>query len=228
MGFFKVCEFIMMLWKTPNTGESWATKVDMEECPNWKEDPLSRLRFAPAGIPIPWKVLYCIVIVVPKSLLLYNVCWMGLHFLMESAGIIDQVLGAMTMDFILDIDEMLFDMLGSAATKRIMEDIGGLKNPECNPEDHSEHIENARNGNVSGIRWGAAKLCVPRRLLYTLVGLFIFEARYYMLNCDLVDGMWVSKTTYLPRRAYFTLMQFFAGLSLEPEPSWQMPPLDDL
>merc|ERR1740123_1708197 len=172
---------------------------------------MSRLRFKIAGMPKSWKVFVTIVIVIPKCILLYNVCWMGLRFLMESAGIVEQVLGAMTMDFILDIDEMLFDMLGSEATKRIMGDLETFTNPDVNPNEIDEHIEDARNSKFSAFRWGAAKLCIPRRLLYTLAALFIFEARYYLLNCDRVDGMWVSKPMYLPKSAYFTMMNFITG-----------------
>lgn len=225
--FFKTCELIGVLWKTPNFGESWVTKVSEEECPNWQEDPISRLRFTTAGMPIWWKVIYFFTIVVPKSLLLYNVCWMGLRFLMESAGIVEQVLGAMTMDFILDIDEMLFDALGSEATKRIMGDLEGFANPEYNAGDHDDHVENARNGNFSAIRWGAAKLCIPRRLLYTMAALLIFEARYYMLNCDHVDGMWVSKPMYLPKSVYYTFVHFVTGkIAFEGTPFWTMPTED--
>jgi len=228
--FFKTCELIMLLRKMPSDDESWVTKVDEEECPDWKEDPMSRLRFKIAGMPKSWKVFVTIVIVIPKCILLYNVCWMGLRFLMESAGIIEQVLGAMTMDFILDIDEMLFDTLGSEATKRIMGDLETFTNPDVNPNEIDEHIEDARNSKFSAFRWGAAKLCIPRRLLYTLAALFIFEARYYLLNCDRVDGMWVSKPMYLPKSAYFTIVNFITGkVAVEGEPYWQMPPdLDDL
>merc|ERR1719195_1550244 len=128
------------------------------------------------------------------------------------------------MDFILDIDEMLFDTLGSAATKRIMGDLEGFTNPEMNTAEHHEHIENARNGNLSAIRWGAAKLCVPRRLLYTLAALFIFEARYYLLNCERMDGMWVSKPMYLPKSAAFSFINFLSGkIAFDGEPYWQMP-----
>jgi len=225
--FFKTSELIMVLWKTPNTGESWVTKVPLEECPNWKEDPISRMRFTVAGMPIGWKVFYFIILVIPKSLLLYNVCWMGLRFLMESAGIIEQVLGAMTMDFILDVDEMLFETLGSAATKRIMGQLQGFANPDFNPEANNDHIENARNGNFSFIRWGAVRLSIPRRLIYTLIALFIFEVRYYLLNCDKVDGMWVSKPMFYPKSAKYTFWNFLKGkIDFLGEPYWHMTATD--
>jgi len=148
---------------------------------------------------------------------------------MESAGIVEQVLGAMTMDFILNIDEMLFDALGSAATKRIMGELGSFTNPELNPDENHEHIESARNGNFSALRCGAAKLCIPRRLLYTLAALFIFEARYYLLNCARVDGMWVSKSMYQPKSAYFTIKEFITNkVTFEKQPYWTMPEVDDL
>merc|ERR1719362_2521142 len=214
---FKTNALIMVLLTTPNHGESW---VRCERGGDTRADPLGSSKFQIAGIPVIWKIVYFVVVVVPKSFLLYNVCWMGMRFLMETAGIIDLVLGAMTMDFILQLDELLFDSLGSAATKHIMEELNGYVHDATTHEDHQE---NERSGGAMA-KWGAIKFTVPRRLLFTLAILAIFVYRYYLLNCEVHQGMWVSQPMYLPKSAKYDFITFLKQhVTSESEPYWTMP-----
>jgi len=200
---FKTCELIAVLWHTPHHGESWVYK----EGANGDGDPLMSLKFRVAGMPIAWKILNFFILVVPKVFLLYNVCWMGLRFLMETAGIIDLVLGAMTMDFILTLDELIFDGLGSATTKHIMGELEGFA---METGDGDDIVVDTNTSHKT--KWGAIKLTLPRRLIFTLLVLFIFEVRYYWVNCDRVDNMYVSKPLYLPKSANFNFMNFLTGI----------------
>jgi len=200
---FKTCELIAVLWHTPHHGESWVYK----EGANGDGDPLMSLKFRVAGMPIAWKILNFFILVVPKVFLLYNVCWMGLRFLMETAGIIDLVLGAMTMDFILTLDELIFDGLGSATTKYIMGELEGFA---METGDGDDIVVDTNTSHKT--KWGAIKLTLPRRLIFTLLVLFIFEVRYYWVNCDRVDNMYVSKPLYLPKSANFNFMNFLTGI----------------
>jgi len=220
--FFKTMQLIQVLCTTPNSGQSWVQTIDSEET---KANPLKNTKFIIAGIPIAWKIFYFVVVVFPKMFLLYNVCWMGLLFLMETAGIVDLVLGAMTMDFILQLDELLFSALGSAATKHIMEELGSFIYDETDNEDF---MDNERSGGSKG-KWGAIKLTVPRRLLFTLFLLAVFVYRYYWMNCDKVDGMWVSKPIYLPLSSFYDFATFVKGyVKSEKDACWTMPPSDEL
>jgi len=216
--FFKTMQLIMVLCTTPNHGESWVQTKEND--PDTLGDPVGNSKFVIAGIPIPWKIFYFLVVVVPKAFLLYNVCWMGLRFLMETAGIIDLVLGAMTMDFILQLDELLFAKLGSAATKHVMEQLESYTYDETDSEDF---MDNERSGG-SKAKWGAIKLTVPRRLIFTTAVLAVFVYRYYMLNCEKVDDMWVSKPLYLPQSSFYDFVTFVTGhVKSEEEPCWTMP-----
>jgi len=217
---FKTCELIAVLWYTPHHGESWVYK---DETTNGEGDPLSKLKFRVAGSPIGWKILNFIILVIPKVFLLYNVCWMGLRFLMETAGIIDLVLGAMTMDFILTLDEIIFSALGSATTKHIMGELEGFMLETGDPDDI---VVDTNTSNKT--KWGAIKLTLPRRLIFTLIVLFVFEVRYYVKNCTRVDGMWVSQPLFLPATTKFNFMSFLTGEVPHAEQIWEMPPMDDL
>jgi len=214
---FKTMQLISLLWLVPNTGQSWIQIIDTEDT---MADPVKHSKFVIAGIPIGWKIFYFLFVVVPKMFLLWSVCWMGMRFLMETAGIIDLVLGAMTMDFILQLDELLFDSLGSAATKHIMEELNGYVHDATTHEDHQE---NERSGGAMA-KWGAIKLTVPRRLLFTLAILAIFVYRYYLLNCEVHQGMWVSQPMYLPKSAKYDFITFLKQhVTSESEPYWTMP-----
>jgi hypothetical protein len=212
---FKTCELIAVLWHTPHHGESWVYK----EGSNGDGDPLLTLKFRVAGMPILWKILNFFILVIPKVFLLYNVCWMGLRFLMETAGIIDLVLGAMTMDFILTLDELIFAALGSATTKHIMGELEGF----AMSDDGDDIVVDTNASHKT--KWGAVKLTLPRRLIFTLIVLFIFEMRYYYINCKRVDGMWVSQPLFLPTKTTYTFWMFLTGhVPTEDTPVWEMDP----
>jgi hypothetical protein len=206
--FCKTAELLVVLWKTPSRSDSWVHRV---HCEHWKADPLKSLRFTIAGIPRMWKVFIIVFLVIPKSLLLYNVCWMGLRFLMETAGIFNVLMSAATMDFILNTDELLFDYLGTVTSKRIMSTLKGFPVHE--------------DINMNNVGWfQAAKLTLPKQLLITFLAFFVFEARYYLLNCQWSDGMWVSKPMYLPKSVYYTLWHFITGkIEFQGDPYWEMP-----
>jgi len=214
---FKTMQLISLLWLVPNTGQSWIQIIDAEDT---KADPVKHSKFVIAGIPIGWKIFYLIFVVIPKMFLLWSVCWMGMRFLMETAGIIDLVLGAMTMDFILQLDELLYESLGSAATKHIMEELNGYVYDETDNEDQ---LSNERSGGANA-KWGVVKLTVPRRLLFTLFALAIFVYRYYSVNCDYRDGMWVSQPMYLPLSSEYDFITFMKQhVASASEPYWTMP-----
>jgi len=219
---FKATSLSMLLVKLPNKGESWVRTRKHEAA---KANPLSNSKFVIAGIPVCWKIFYVLIVVIPKWFLCYNVCWMGMRFLMETAGIIDVVLGAMTMDFILTLDELIYAALGSCATKHMMDELESFSVGLSGGEDSVDSEHNM----TSSIRWGAAKLTLPRRLLITTAAFFVFAVRYYLLNCDFVDGMWVSKPMYLPLSSYYDFENFLTGhVRTEKEPFWTMPGDHDL
>merc|ERR1719433_1394592 len=125
----------------------------------------------------------------------------------------------MTMDFILTLDELIFAALGSATTKHIMGELEGF----AMSDDGDDIVVDTNASHKT--KWGAVKLTLPRRLIFTLVVLFIFEMRYYWMNCTRVDGMWVSKPLYLPRSSNFNFLMFLTGkVPGEDTPVWQMDP----
>eukprot|EP00438_Fugacium_kawagutii_P022677 Skav224901 [mRNA] locus=scaffold1112:417867:420845:- [translate_table: standard] len=72
------------------------------------------------GMPIYWKVIIFLVVFLPKLALCHYVLLEGTLLLMDTSGILDCVLGALSMSFVLSIDEMLYDAMTSGAAVSIM------------------------------------------------------------------------------------------------------------
>jgi len=214
---FKIAELIVVLVKTPTKAESWVYTADSDDA---LMAPLENLKFKTAGMPLHWKILNFVLVIFPKCFLLYNVCWMGFFFLMSTAGIVDLVLGAMTMDFILTIDELIFAALASASSKHIMQELEGYVYDET---DQHDYIENELSGGKKG-RLGAIKLMIPMRLIVTCLMMLGFLIRYYVNHCDWKDDGWVSKEMKAPTTTHYSFWNFVTGIvPTEQESYWTMP-----
>jgi len=197
-GAFKILELIGILFHIPTKNESWVY---------WAEDgddldPLNNIKFRIAGMSLGWKLFNLIFIVFPKIWLLVEVFWMGFRFLMDTAGIVDLVLGAMAMDFVLSFDELILESFEGASTKHIMEHLEHFTH-ETDEEHLNEHIE----GSGSGLKYGAIKLAIPRRLIIVLVVLLITVEAYYRVYCtwNPNSNSWESVPTKLPATTHFSL-----------------------
>jgi len=215
---FKIAELIVVLVKTPNQAGSWVYSADSDET---LQSPLDNLKFKTAGMPIHWKIINFILVIFPKCFLLYNVAWMGFFFLMSTAGIVDLVLGAMTMDFVLTLDELIFAALASSSSKHIMNELEGYVYDET---DQHDYIENELSGGKKGF-WGATKLLIPMRLVVTCLMMVGFLFRYYLTHCDWKDGGWVSKDMFAPTTTKYSFWNFVSGfVPVADTPYWTMPP----
>merc|ERR550532_3827957 len=105
------------------------------------------------------------------------------------------------MDFVLSFDELILESFEGASTKHIMEHLEHFTHET--DEDHlNEHIE----GSGAGLKWGALKLAIPKRLIIVLVVLLIFEELYYWVHCTKDEtGSWISVPTQLPATTQYTL-----------------------
>merc|ERR1711879_96792 len=97
---------------------------------------LNLMKYRVAGIPLVWKIVNLLFVVVPQFLLWFIVCWEGFRLLMETSAILDLVLGAMSLTFVLSLDEMVLSSLGTSATKYLMNSIEPYY-PEGEEEDHT-------------------------------------------------------------------------------------------
>mmetsp|Transcript_94965 Transcript_94965/g.188105 ORF Transcript_94965/g.188105 Transcript_94965/m.188105 type:complete len:442 (-) Transcript_94965:271-1596(-) len=194
----KIWEVIMILWIIPTKADSWI---------QWRSDgnildPMDALRFKTAGMPLGWKIFNFLLVVLPKIFLLCQVYWMGFRFLMDTAGMLDLVLGAMAMDFILTFDELILESFDSAITKQIMSQLEDYEVDEDQTDDFGDMSRSQGFKAVMKAIW----LGTPRRLILVVGVLVFFVQLYYHVHCETGKrtGAWVSKPTKLPVTTQYT------------------------
>lgn len=217
---------------TPTTAESWigmsipdwASKNDVKAFDGLEE--LDLVEFRVAGIPLHWKVFNAIFILLPKNLLWLGVTRSGVHYLMETAGIVNVVVNAMALTFILNVDEMIFEKLIPEYTTHILTNIKELDLSEDDLDETDEQAlaryeKEEMKMSFLSILWKV----VPIQLIVVFIALALFLTDYYISNCELRDGSWVSKAMYLPSQVHGNLLRFMFGIEapLQSEAFWTMP-----
>eukprot|EP00930_Biecheleria_cincta_P055340 TRINITY_DN41668_c0_g1_i1.p1 TRINITY_DN41668_c0_g1~~TRINITY_DN41668_c0_g1_i1.p1 ORF type:complete len:483 (-),score=81.38 TRINITY_DN41668_c0_g1_i1:165-1613(-) len=223
------------LWLLPTKAESWIRY----EIPEWadKEDiktlqdagELDFIKFGVAGLPLHWKIINFVILVIPKFALWLALVRSGVHYLMETAGIVDDIVNAMALTFVLEVDEMVFHRFSTVLTKHIMssmEDWPNYNLEEDDAETEEEALDRFTRSELGTNRWRGLLLILPHRFLTVLTLQFVFLWDYYRTNCiQLEDGSWVSKTMHLPADLTYNplkLMFGIEGTTLE-DAFWTMP-----
>ncbi|CAE7470814.1 RH35 [Symbiodinium natans] len=219
----QVCfRMIAMFWYLPS---------DPGKC-DWIEvDKQQQVSYRIAGMPIHWKLITGLTVLIPKVTLCYFVLLEGTTLLMDTSGILDTVLGAMSMAFILNVDEMLHDCMITLAGRNVIDQIQQGLPDEPDPPGTAEDAEAGATYHAKGPKFfDLLRQVVPLRLLLTLVVMAVFVDRYYQFKCVYKEelGMWVSKDMYLPTRASYSLTDFlfngiFQTVERSSEPFWTMP-----
>lgn len=230
--FCENIENIKTLVLTPTRADSWinmhvpdwAGKSDVKAFGDMEE--LDLVEYHVAGMPLHWKMFNAIFILVPKTLLWFGVTRSGVHYLMETAGIMNVVVNAMALSFILNVDEMIFERLTSQLTTHILTHLQALDLYEDDLEETDEQAlaryeKQEMNMGCLSILWKI----MPLQLIVLSGTLFLFLTDYYLTNCELRDGSWVSKAMHLPSEVDGNLFRFMFGIeaSQQPDAFWTMP-----
>merc|ERR1712232_986680 len=191
-----LAQYVRLLWQVPTDAESWIQYpcfeggedgIDIEE--QSTIDPWERVKFQVAGIPLGWKLFYIVVLVIPRAMILHFVLYEGVELLMETAGITDSVLSAVSMTFIADIGGMIFRTLAPRPVPEIM---SRLRQPST-----------PRKDKVNPPWWF---LILPGKVLLMCFVLAAYLSHYYSENCTRsADGTWVSKDMHQPQSTRYTL-----------------------
>eukprot|EP00928_Gymnodinium_smaydae_P043743 TRINITY_DN29256_c0_g1_i1.p1 TRINITY_DN29256_c0_g1~~TRINITY_DN29256_c0_g1_i1.p1 ORF type:complete len:459 (+),score=64.64 TRINITY_DN29256_c0_g1_i1:66-1379(+) len=191
-----------------------------------------------AGMPAHWKVFNFFVVLGPKVALLHYVLWMGILFLMDTSGITDLVLGAMSMTFVLSLDEVIYDIFTSSSTKYIMDELDVYREEssstdhlpsDSDPTESKRMLERSGNEQHPQLRW--RKLLwtfFPRKWIMTGVVMAAYIARYYSTKCIWNGHTYVSKDMYLPHTSTYHVWDFVMDgvlhtIQRSKTPFWSMP-----
>jgi len=225
-----------VLWMVPTKAEAWisfdepewAKKHEAKVIHGWSE--LDLVKYKVAGMPLHWKVANFFFVLLPKVCIWFSLAKNGTHFLMESSEIVNTIVNAMALTFVLEVDEIMFDRLTTQVTKHMMGQLEDLEVEDNTVEglDDQEVLERFKMQELStASRLRKISGMLPTNLLFILCMQALFTMIYYVDNCDLQeDGSLVSKAVYLPKIPlklnYIALMFGFAAEE-QSEPSWTMP-----
>lgn len=211
--FLRSLGLIRLLWVLPSKDEPWIT-YDLEGIEQELiNKPLEHVNFQVAGMSCPWKIFTFLFIVVPKLFICHNVLLQGIGLVMDTSAIMDQILGAMSLTFIIGIDELVYSVFASSAIKHIMANV--VQVDRSSYENNETEEENSRCSFL---------LVIPRRFCWTVLITTIYTAVYYVRKCEIwSNGNWVAHDMYLPRSARFNMLDFlFDYVPSEDKPFWSM------
>lgn len=256
-----IAETAWLLYKVPNRPESWI--LDEEERdwdpdhglipgerddskgaepqstePILEEDWLERIHLQIAGMPIKWKLVNVVVLLIPKAMIWQLTVTTGIVFLMETAGIDDLVVNSVALTFILDIDELCCKTLTEEYVRGLLSRVRPyplFNFSKATDTYGSEDIlrEQSRQELNKKMRpqdffW--AMFPSKLLLLFAACGYFIFS--YYSGHCNLspVFGSfprWWPKPLYLAKSTAFSFANAFLPSNFpvptETEAIWTMP-----
>lgn len=230
---------IKTLFRIPTMAQSWI----MYNEPEWEEKStvkklqglteLDLVKFRVAGMPCGWKVFNFMFIVVPKAMLWVSMSIVGVHYLMETSGIVDLIVNAMALTFVLNIDETAFMRFSTIITKHIMsklEDMPLFSTDREESEADDDALDRFEEEEMGSGRWRRLLVpLIPMRLLAIIFWQIVFMSLYYYRNCDArSDGSYVSKDLHLPSDLTFNPLSLMFGFenTQHRQASWTMPHRD--
>mmetsp|Transcript_36281 Transcript_36281/g.104381 ORF Transcript_36281/g.104381 Transcript_36281/m.104381 type:complete len:442 (+) Transcript_36281:87-1412(+) len=224
-------DLVYILWCIPTKAEmwleyrvpKWVDKTDVKEIAGKSE--LDFVKFMLAGMPLPWKVANWLLIVIPKLLIWRSTATGGVSFLMETSGIEDCIVNVTALTFILNLDEMIFDLFSHKAVQHILENIESLEIEEIKDNHTAEEacdlVDMDKRHSFFDCRF------FPSRPVVTLVITVAFIAQYYFQFCRKSStGGWVSIPMGLPKDEMYPILTFIFPFMHPQERGhtyWEMP-----
>lgn len=216
-------EMARMLHRIPTTSSSWVVYDHTTREP--------RLRIE--GMPCFWKFINWIFVFTPKLILWRLTVSAAMNFLLDTAGITEVIINTVALNFILSIDELLFESLTAPETRCLMEGLEGCNLLESDRRYYGveqETINETMEREVYNLSRFSLKFALPVRLMIVCLLTFTFIAEYYVTNCTKgEEGTWISQPLYMPAGVDYPLWAFLFPWMNPPRaseiPVWTMPKL---
>lgn len=216
----------LLLWSVPSSGEKEMSWI------NLKHDGMFGkvvAKYRVGGMPLHWKIIVFLVVFLPKLALCHYVLLEGTLLLMDTSGILDSVLGALSMSFVLSIDEMLYDAMTSGAAATIMKKVEQALEEEELAHQKAEAAGRGQPKQTPFYSVAVWRQIIPLRVVSALVVMGLYVGRYYQFKCKYSEEhkLWVSKDMYTPTTSYYTLSDFllngfFQTVPHGTDPFWTM------
>jgi len=217
--FQNIRDLVKLLYNLPTQDLSWvsydpptwSSKQHVKDVHGMKE--LSFVRFTVNGMPLRWKVFNMVFLLVPKIFIWRMLTMAGVHFLMETAAMVDQIVNTTALSFVFTTDELILERLTTKATKHIMtnlEDYELFDHDHYESESDQEALERYARQEMNWFKFSHRDWwLLPRRLFWSFVLMVLFLAEYYWHNCRRMDdGSVVSTDQYYPPGAHLDIWCF--------------------
>jgi hypothetical protein len=134
----KLCyQMARLLWFIPSENQPWIA-LNQEEHDRSQEDGnaswFESVKLKVAGMSRAWKIVNFVLVLLPKSILVFFTAKAGTGFLMETAGVDDIIVNSVALGFLLGLDDLTTSALMSADTVKLLEMCEDL---ELDDEDQS-------------------------------------------------------------------------------------------
>lgn len=213
-----IFRLFLVLCSVPTRADDWMSYDP--ECGN--EDGLV---VKVSGMPLSWKVINTILVLVPKAFIFKATAEAGTTFLLESAGISGVITNAVALDFVFSIPEVVFSALTLHSEKLLLEGIRQVHSDASAKMSRSELIHRHRDGKLECKGW----IYVLNRRLCLAIGLCAFQVCfYYQRFCTQTEnGEWISKPQSLPKDERYSFLTAFLPRffpeEVQDEPYWSPP-----
>jgi len=212
---------------------SWASKQYIKDVHAVGE--LEFVIFKVNGMPLRWKIWNVCFLLLPKIFIWRMLSMAGVHFIMETAAMVDQIVNTTALSFVFTLDELILERLTTKATKHMMSNLQDydLCDTSMYEEETDQQVLDRYNASEMTCRFGLGDWwLLPRRLFWSVILMAIFTYEYYYHNCvRMEDGSMVSVDMHLPANAHLDfhcfMTKFFAHCSHEVHNAfWAMPSMD--
>jgi len=230
--FQNIRAVINLLWCIPTEDDSW-----LEYEPPNKDShgmgELEHIQFKVNGMPLRWKIINILFVLIPRIFIWRMLTMAGVHFLMETAAMVDQIVNTTALSFVLTTDELILERLATKATRFIVSSVQDYQLFDDNTFSNTNDQETLNRYFVSELSWcqGVARFSLlPRKLMWTIALMVAFTAEYYWHNCkQMEDGSIVSIDVFLPLAPHLefgSFLKHFFSISENPHVDnsfWTMP-----
>jgi uncharacterized membrane protein (DUF106 family) len=211
-------QLLKLLWYLPNRDDSWVSQSDDKE-----------VSIQIRGMPFYWKIINFVIVVLPKFMLWQFICRTGMIFLLETASIQNTIVNATALTFILNIDELLFDVFSTAQTKHMMEDIQGFLVDGKEESSDDPVLQNMSDETLleqSEVDALCSRATIPWMFVVTIAIWVYFIWVYFTVHChQSEDGTFVSNDMHMPKSIVFSHLSAFLPqvfpIQHEAEPYWR-------
>eukprot|EP00931_Biecheleriopsis_adriatica_P102921 TRINITY_DN77825_c0_g1_i1.p1 TRINITY_DN77825_c0_g1~~TRINITY_DN77825_c0_g1_i1.p1 ORF type:complete len:521 (+),score=86.28 TRINITY_DN77825_c0_g1_i1:61-1563(+) len=223
-----------LLYEVPSRDDCWisyskaaASQQDEGEDEGDTGPHLDDVELEVSGMPLHWKVVNVLVLVMPRLGLWTLTLQAGVTFLMESASIEDTIVNAVALTFILGVAATLEDAFSARATKELMDKLKDFEMVAEQKHTAASIKQSSKEYQEHG-SWSSGVRLLPWRLGLALVLTAVTILRYYVRYCVRdKNGHWVSSDMFFPRSVHYDFANLmfpsFFPVEHEDAPFWEQP-----